>query len=150
MNQLLCQRFIRLSSFFQSGLPQCSSWKDRVQSFLPAQLTVSPELLSPASTEGRSNLLALQLINQFRYYAVQVADEGKVRGANDGGLGVFINGKMATMMSELCMPARCCTAPEMPQTQTSCDCIYMTVHFVFLRDYKNGVRFIFYSFFGFP
>ena len=38
------------------------------------------------------DLLALQLINHLRYDAVQVADEGKVRGADDGGLGVFING----------------------------------------------------------
>ena len=48
--------------------------------------------MTAAGISGRSNLLALQLINQFRYDAVQVADEGKVRGANDGGLGVFING----------------------------------------------------------
>ena len=48
--------------------------------------------MAAAGISGCSNLLALQLINQFRYYAVQVADEGKVRDADDGGFGVFING----------------------------------------------------------
>ena len=32
--------------------------------------------MAAAGISGHSNLLALQLINQFRYYAVQVADEG--------------------------------------------------------------------------
>ena len=41
---------------------------------------------------GCSNLLALQLINHLRYDAVQVADEGEVGDADDGGFGVFING----------------------------------------------------------
>ena len=48
--------------------------------------------MAAAGISGRSNLLALQLINQFRYDAVQVADEGKICDTDDGGLGVFING----------------------------------------------------------
>ena len=39
-----------------------------------------------------SALFALQLINQFRNYPVQVANEGEVGGADDGRLGVTVDG----------------------------------------------------------
>ena len=48
--------------------------------------------MAAAGISGRRDLLALQLINHLRDDAVQVADEGKVRGADNGGFGVFING----------------------------------------------------------